>query len=143
MGPPYLKDSRDTSESAYYLSADRAKRSLTLDFTKPAGRDLAWTSADWIRELERIGVPCGPINNLEPVFADPQVRARGMTVELPHPAAGGQPTRLIANPIKFSQTPISYDRAPPTLGEHTDEILRELLGLSAEEIARLRNGDVI
>ena len=101
------------------------------------------TSAYWIRELERIGVPCGPINNLEQVFADPQVRARGMTVELPHPAAGGQPTRLIANPIKFSETPISYDRAPPTLGQHTDELLRELLGLTAEETTTLRKNGVI
>ena len=101
------------------------------------------TSAYWIRELERIGVPCGPINDLAQVFADPQVCARGMTIELPHPAAGGKPTPLIANPIKLSQTPISYDRAPPTLGQHTDEVLRELLGLSAEEIGRLRNGSVI
>ena len=100
------------------------------------------SSAYWIRELERVGVPCGPINDLAQVFADPQVRARGMTVELPHPAAGGQPIPLITNPIKLSQTPISYDRAPPTLGQHTDEILQEL-GLSSEEIARLRNGSVI
>ncbi|HXP77552.1 MAG TPA: CaiB/BaiF CoA-transferase family protein [Stellaceae bacterium] len=101
------------------------------------------SSAYWIRELERIGVPCGPINNLEQVFADPQVQARGMTVELPHPAAGGRPTRLIANPIKLSETPISYERAPPTLGQHTDEVLQELLGLSAAEIAALRNDGVI
>ncbi|HLJ19443.1 MAG TPA: CaiB/BaiF CoA-transferase family protein, partial [Stellaceae bacterium] len=101
------------------------------------------TSAYWIRELERIGVPCGPINDLAQVFADVQVQARGMTVELPHPAAGGKPTRLIANPIKFSETPVSYDRAPPTLGQHTDEILQELLGLSAEEIATLRGDGVI
>jgi crotonobetainyl-CoA:carnitine CoA-transferase CaiB-like acyl-CoA transferase len=100
------------------------------------------TSAYWIRELERIGVPCGPINDLEQVFADPQVRAREMTVELPHPA-GGNPTRLIANPIKFSETPVEYDRPPPTLGQHTDEILRERLDLSAAEIADLRNGGVI
>ena len=101
------------------------------------------SSAYWIRELERVGVPCGPINNLEQVFADPQVQARGMTVELPHSAVGGRPTRLIANPIKLSETPISYDRAPPTLGQHTDEILRELLDLSAAEIAALRDDGVI
>ena len=101
------------------------------------------TSAYWIRELERIGVPCGPINNLAEVFADPHVQARGMTVDLPHPAAGGKPTPLIANPIKFSETPISYDRAPPTIGQHTDEILKELLGLSANEIATLRTDGAI
>ncbi len=101
------------------------------------------TSAYWIEEFERLGVPCGPINNLAQVFADPQVEARGMTAELPHPAAGGQPTRLIANPIKFSETPILYDRAPPMFGQHTDEVLRELLELSAAEIASLRNDGVI
>ena len=101
------------------------------------------TSAYWIAEFERIGVPCGPINNLAQVFADPQVEARGMTAELLHPAAGGQLTRLIANPIKFSETPISYDRAPPMLGQHTDEVLREFLGLSVTEIASLRNDGII
>ncbi|MGH7123851.1 MAG: CoA transferase, partial [Stellaceae bacterium] len=101
------------------------------------------TSAHWIGELERIGVPCGPINNLAQVFADAHVQARGMTVELPHPAAGGKPTRLIANPIKFSETPVSYDRAPPTIGQHTDEILKELLDVSAAEIATLRGSGAI
>jgi crotonobetainyl-CoA:carnitine CoA-transferase CaiB-like acyl-CoA transferase len=101
------------------------------------------SSAYWIRELERVGVPCGPINDLAQVFADPHVQARGMTVELPHPAAGGELTRLIANPIKLSHTPIQYDRAPPTLGQHTDEVLRELLDLSAAEITALRNDGVI
>ncbi len=101
------------------------------------------TSAYWIRELERIGVPCGPINNLAEVFADPHVQARRMTIELPHPAAGGEPTRLIANPIKFSETPVSYERAPPTLGQHTDEILKELLDLSSAEVAELRDDGVI
>jgi crotonobetainyl-CoA:carnitine CoA-transferase CaiB-like acyl-CoA transferase len=101
------------------------------------------SSAYWIRELERVGVPCGPINDLAQVFADPHVQARRMTVELPHPAAGGEPARLIANPIRLSQTPIRYDRAPPTLGQHTDEVLRELLDLSAAEIAALRNDGVI
>jgi crotonobetainyl-CoA:carnitine CoA-transferase CaiB-like acyl-CoA transferase len=101
------------------------------------------SSAYWIRELERVGVPCGPINDLAQVFADPHVQARGMMVELPHPAAGGEPTRLIANPIKLSHTPIQYDRAPPMLGQHTDEVLRELLDLSAAEIAALRNDGVI
>jgi crotonobetainyl-CoA:carnitine CoA-transferase CaiB-like acyl-CoA transferase len=101
------------------------------------------TSGYWIDELERIGVPCGPINNLAEVFADPHVRARGMTVELPHPAAGWKPTPLIANPIKFSKTPVSYDRAPPTLGQHTDEILKELLSFTPSEIATLRGDRVI
>ena len=101
------------------------------------------TSAYWIGELERIGVPCGPINNLAELFADPHIQARGMTVALPHPAAGGRPTPLIANPIKFSETPVSYDRAPPTIGQHTDEILKELLGLSTDEIVTLRGDGAI
>jgi len=101
------------------------------------------TSAHWIEGLEREGVPCSPINRLDEVFADPHVRSRGMTVTMPHPAASGEPITLIANPIKFSATPVEYRHAPPTLGQHTEEILTELLGLSAGEIAALREREVI
>jgi len=100
-------------------------------------------SAYWIGKLEPLGVPCGPINRLDQVFADPQVIARRMTVEMPHPAAGGAPTPLIANPIKLSETPVEYHRAPPMLGEHSAEILGERLGFSAAEIAGLRERGVI
>ncbi len=86
------------------------------------GRD----TADWIAAMEAAGVPCGPINTLDKVFDDPQVRARGMRIELPHPVAGAVP--LVANPIRMSASPVSYRHAPPALGEHTGEVLDEWLG---------------
>ncbi len=94
------------------------------------------SSADWIALLEREGVPCGPINSLDQVFDDPQVRHRGMAVSVEHPAAGE--VSLLANPIRFSATPVTYDRAPPELGEGTDFVLSDLLGLSGHDLVRLR-----
>ena len=85
------------------------------------GRD----TADWITAMEAAGVPCGPINMLDNVFDDPQVRARGLRIEMPHPLAGTVP--LVANPIRMSASPVSYRRAPPALGEHTGEVLDEWL----------------
>jgi crotonobetainyl-CoA:carnitine CoA-transferase CaiB-like acyl-CoA transferase len=99
------------------------------------------TMADWIALLEPEGVPCGPINRLDQVFADPQVVHRGMKVEVPHPRAGKLP--LVANPIKFSRTPITYDRAPPLLGEHTEHVLRDVLGKSPDEVAALRERKIV
>ncbi len=96
---------------------------------------------DWIALLEAAGVPCGPINTLTDVFANPQVEARGMQIVLPHPSA--ESVKLVANPIKMSHTPVSYDRPPPLLGEHGDDILQTLLGYSSEEIARLRKQRII
>jgi formyl-CoA transferase len=91
---------------------------------------------DWLAALERSGVPCGPINDLSQVFADPQVRHRGMEVRAPHPAAGQ--VRMVANPIRFSATPITHEVAPPLLGQHTAEVLSGVLGVAEAEIARLR-----
>jgi formyl-CoA transferase len=96
---------------------------------------------EWLAALERAGVPCGPINDLAQVFADPQVRHRGLEVRAPHPAAGE--VRMVANPIKFSDTPITHERAPPLLGEHTEEVLRLLVGMQAPDVARLREKGVI
>jgi crotonobetainyl-CoA:carnitine CoA-transferase CaiB-like acyl-CoA transferase len=93
------------------------------------------TTAQWIADLENVGVPCGPINAIDAVFADPQVRERGMQVELPHPLAGAIP--LVANPLRLSATPVSYRSAPPTLGAHTREVLGERLGLLASDIDAL------
>jgi len=90
--------------------------------------------------LDQAKVPCGPINDLADVFADPQVRERQMTVKMPHPLAGS--VRLVASPMKFSATPVQYRRSPPLLGEHTDEVLREL-GLGDTEIAALRTANAI
>jgi crotonobetainyl-CoA:carnitine CoA-transferase CaiB-like acyl-CoA transferase len=99
------------------------------------------TMREWLEALERAGVPCGPINTLADVFADPQVQARGLKLNLPHPSIGAVPS--VANPIKYSATPISYRSAPPMLGADTDEILREMLGLAPSEIARLRKGGIV
>ncbi|MGA8566589.1 MAG: CaiB/BaiF CoA-transferase family protein [Candidatus Binataceae bacterium] len=99
------------------------------------------TTRDWLDVLERAGVPCGPINTIADVFADPQVQARGLRLDLPHPAIGSVPS--VANPIKYSVTPISYRSAPPTLGADTDEILREMLGVTPAEIARLRKACIV
>lgn len=99
------------------------------------------TTAEWILSLERAGVPCGPINDLAQVFADPQVQARGLRVELPHPLAGTVPQ--VASPIRLSETPVEYRNPPPTLGQHTDEVLETLLGLDAAALERLRDGKVI
>ncbi|MFH1872078.1 MAG: CaiB/BaiF CoA-transferase family protein [Pseudomonadota bacterium] len=96
---------------------------------------LMKTTADWIALLENAAVPCGPINDLAGVFADPQVRHRGLQIEMPHPAGGTAPQ--VGNPIRFSATPIDYRRAPPLLGQDTEAILREL-GRSDDEIAALR-----
>ena len=91
--------------------------------------------AAWLAELEAAKVPCGPINDLAEVFADPHVRERAMTVEMPHPLAGS--VRMVASPIKMAATPVRYRRAPPLLGADTDAVLAEL-GLDAAAIAGLR-----
>jgi crotonobetainyl-CoA:carnitine CoA-transferase CaiB-like acyl-CoA transferase len=97
---------------------------------------LKKTTAEWLELLEAAGVPNGPINNVAQVFEEPQVRARGVKIELEHAAAGLLP--LVASPMRFSGTPLEYRLPPPLLGEHTDAVLRELLGMSDAEIARLR-----
>ncbi len=98
-------------------------------------------SAHWLERLAAVGVPCGPINELDQVFADPQVEARGVRIELPHPSAGRVP--LVASPLRLEATPPRYERPPPTLGQHTEEVLRERLGMTAAEIAALRASGVI
>jgi len=96
---------------------------------------------EWLALLEPAGVPCGPINDLHQVFADPQVRHRGMEVRAPHPAAGE--VRMVANPIKFSATPITHDRSPPLLGQHTREVLQSVLGMGDDELQRLKEGGLV
>jgi crotonobetainyl-CoA:carnitine CoA-transferase CaiB-like acyl-CoA transferase len=127
------------NDARFKRNADRVRNRATLvpllaSLMKDRSR------SDWLAALEAAKVPCGPINDLADVFADPQVLHRGMTVQLPHPLAGD--VRLVASPIKFSSTPIQYTRAPPLLGEHTFEVLHEL-GLSDEDIAALRNAQAI
>ncbi len=97
--------------------------------------------AFWTERLEQAGVPCGPINSIAQALADPQIVARGLRIDLPHPLAGRVP--LVGSPIKMSATPPAYDRAPPLLGEHTDEVLRELVGCSDQELQALRQAGAI
>ncbi len=99
------------------------------------------TTAEWLALLEAAGVPNGPINDLAQVFEEPQVKARGVKIELQHAAAGKLP--LVASPMRFSGTPLEYRLAPPLLGEHTDQVLKELLKLNENEIAKLRAEGVL
>nr|WP_315467806.1 CaiB/BaiF CoA-transferase family protein [uncultured Undibacterium sp.] len=99
------------------------------------------TKNEWISALELAAVPCGPINNLEEVFNDPQVRARCMQIELDHPKAGIVP--LVASPMKLSKTPVEYRQAPPLLSQHTEQCLRDLLHFDDEKIAQLKRDRII
>jgi crotonobetainyl-CoA:carnitine CoA-transferase CaiB-like acyl-CoA transferase len=101
---------------------------------------LERTSGGWIAALEAAGVPCGPINDLARVFDDPQVRARGMRVEVPHPLAGKVP--VVASPIHLSETPVEHG-TPPLLGEHTRVVLAEVLEMTDAEIEELRGEGIV
>jgi crotonobetainyl-CoA:carnitine CoA-transferase CaiB-like acyl-CoA transferase len=98
-------------------------------------------SADWLRALSEVGVPCGPINNIQQVFGSDYAREQKLVRSVDHPLDAALPT--VANPIRFSDTPVQYDQAPPLLGQHTDEVLAEWLGYSAAAIAELRKSGAI
>ena len=97
-------------------------------------------TAEWVALLARRGVPCGPVNTIEDVFADAHVKARGLKIML-RGAEGDVP--LVASPIRLSDTPVCYKTAPPTLGQHTDEVLRDWLGLDEDALARLAADKVV
>ena len=99
------------------------------------------TTAEWLELLESAGVPNGPINNIAQVFEEPQVKARGVRIELDHAAAGKLP--LVASPMRFSETPLEYRLPPPLLGEHTDQILKQFLKLNETEIGKLRADGIV
>ncbi|MGH7614660.1 MAG: CaiB/BaiF CoA transferase family protein [Gemmatimonadales bacterium] len=129
-----VADPRFATNDARVRNRDALTRELeTVLRTRPA--------AAWLAALEPVAVPCAPIHDLAQVFADPQVRHRGMQVEVPHPSGALVP--LVANPIRLSTTPPRYDLPPPLLGQHTEEILRERLGYDAAQIAALRTRGVI
>ncbi|MBR7792884.1 CoA transferase [Undibacterium sp. FT147W] len=96
---------------------------------------------EWIALLEEAGVPCGPINRLDDVFNDPQVKARGMQITLPHPTAGS--VKLVGSPMKLSATPPDYQAPPPLLGQHTDQILKSVLGYDDEQLNQFRQRGII
>jgi len=114
-------------------------RDLVTATLKPVMQSRNTT--DWVDALEAASIGCGPINTLEQVFADPHVQARGVVVEMPH--ASGETVKVIANPVRLSATPPTYRHAAPLLGQHTQEVLTELLGLTPDEIATLRAGKII
>lgn len=114
------------------------------DILVPIVRDIIAQKTQnwWINALEKRGVPCGPVNTLDQVFANEQVQARGMVTQMQH-SLSPQPVDLIANPVHFSDTPVSYRRAPPPLGADTNDVLEQELGLSAEQIFNLRKQGVV
>jgi crotonobetainyl-CoA:carnitine CoA-transferase CaiB-like acyl-CoA transferase len=128
------------SDPRFAKNVDRVRNRDTL-VPMVAAAILARSQRAWLEALERAGVPCGPINAMDQVFADPQVIARGMRIDLPHPLAGTVPQ--VANPLRYSATPIAYERAPPLRGEHTAAVLRERLALADAAIAALTARGVI
>jgi formyl-CoA transferase len=96
---------------------------------------------EWITLLEQANVSCGPINTVKEVFENEQVIARNIELNVPHPTVGNM--KLVASPMKLSKTPTEVRMAPPTLGQHTDEILRERLKLSADAISEIRSKGII
>ncbi len=116
-------------------------RAACIDALRPIFEARA--SADWLAALDEQGIGCGPINNLAQVFEDPHVLARGMVSAVPHPAIDGRPARLIASPLRLSETPVETRRAPPMLGQHTDEVLAEVLGMDETARAALRRAGII
>ncbi|HSV19728.1 MAG TPA: CaiB/BaiF CoA-transferase family protein [Casimicrobiaceae bacterium] len=123
--------------------ATNAARVRHRDVLVPLIADVVRTRAqrDWLAALEARGVPCGPINTLDQVFADPQVIARGLRRDLPHPRAGHVPQ--VVAPLRFSATPLDFDHPPPLLGEHTGQVLSARLGMGAERLASLAAAGVI
>jgi len=128
------------TDERFARNADRVRhRAILVPLVAEVMRTR--TQHAWLAALEALGVPCGPINRLDQVFADPQLEARGLRMDLAHPVAGSVPQ--VATPIRFSATPPAYGRPPPLLGEHTGEVLRERLALDPAAIAALAARGVI
>ncbi|MBR9867803.1 MAG: CoA transferase [Oceanospirillales bacterium] len=133
-GAPELADNPAFATNALRVENRSALTPLVAELMRSHSSD--W----WLENLGLQRVPCGPINSLDKVFDDPQVKHRQMQIELPLPGGGNVPG--VASPVKFSHTPIEYSAAPPALGQHTDQIL-SALGLSEADIAQLKAGKVI
>ena len=127
------------SDPRFTANADRMANRAALERTL-SETFMTRTTAQWLGVLDRAGVPCGPINDMSQVYADPQVIARDMVVDIDHPTAGA--IRNVGIPVKFSETPGTVRRPPPRLGEHTHEVLVEF-GYTADEIAALERGGII
>jgi crotonobetainyl-CoA:carnitine CoA-transferase CaiB-like acyl-CoA transferase len=131
----------DMAEDARFASngARVAHRGALIERIQTALQ--AHTTDHWLTSLQAAGVPCGRINDIEQAFAEPQVRHRALRLDLPHPRAGTVPG--VRHPARFSRSTLEYRRAPPLLGEHTDEVLTERLGLDGADIAQLRAAGAI
>lgn len=132
--PALAGDARFTSNAERVANRDALVDLLAKVF-------LRRTTAEWVALLDAAGVPCGPINDIAQVFADPQVQARGMKIELEH--ALGSKAPLVRNPMRFSGTQLEFTIPPPTLGQHNEEILRGRLGRSDADIAALKAKGII
>jgi crotonobetainyl-CoA:carnitine CoA-transferase CaiB-like acyl-CoA transferase len=123
--------------------ATNAARVTNRETLVPMLREILVTRTieQWVTPLAAVGIPCGPINNIAQTFAHPQVQYRGMRVDLPHPLSGSVPT--VANPIRMSASPIQYRGAPPTLGQHTNDVLASLCGIDTDELDELRKKGVV
>lgn len=100
-------------------------------------------SREWLTELKKLTIGCGPINSVDKVFVDPHIRDRGMVINMPHDAVGGRDVPLVANPLRLSETPVSYRHTPPVLGADTDDVLRSVLELDDADLDGLRSAGVI
>ena len=128
------------ADSRFRKNADRVRNRQVL---VPLVADVMTTRTQqaWLAALEPLGVPCGPINKLDQVFADPQLAARGLRLDLAHPLGGTVPQ--VGTPIGFSATPLRYQHPPPLLGEHTASVLRDRLGMDRDALASLTARGVI
>ena len=122
-----------------------ARRVKNRDGLTPVLADIIASKsiAHWVEGLVGVNVPCSPINTIDQVFNDPQVVAREMKINMPHPHLSGETMDLIASPLRLSRSPVSYRQAPPQLGEHTAEVLEELLEMDEKKMAALREKGVI
>jgi formyl-CoA transferase len=128
------------TDPRFARNADRVRnRDVLIPLLEQVVRERP--AAFWAEQLERAGVPCGPINSIAQALSDPQIVARGLNVALPHPLAGS--VSLVGTPMRLSASPPALERAPPTLGQHTAEVLQELAGVDAQTLAALRARRII
>jgi crotonobetainyl-CoA:carnitine CoA-transferase CaiB-like acyl-CoA transferase len=132
--PELARDDRFATNAARVDNRQALVALLKPEFARHA-------SAYWIDALEAVSVPCGPINTIDEVFENPQVRAREMVIERDHPTAGK--VALVSSPIRLSESSVEPGAAPPLLGQHTAAVLQELLGLDREDLQRLRDEGIL
>ena len=136
IGAPELADSKEFSTNEHRV---RNREKLTLILNEIMAQK---TSQHWLEGLDSIKVSCGPINRIDQVFENKQVLERDMKIQMDHPLSA-EPVDLIGNPIKMSATPATYRRPPPTMGQHTDDVLSDMLGLSDADLSGLKERGVI